>query len=174
MFTWVDLSGLEWTLVRFKQHKNEVLTPPKRSTYTTHEPSIDSDSRWRRREMTKKKSSSDLQQELDKLSCENSDDLPRWKEAYQKCNKARMFLKRNKNIIELLDTELILDYKMMIEQNKVLVLVHTHSRFCISTLEDKRRSMNSMALYLIDTHQSKDLILYLWKWKPKGTEPQWL
>ena len=57
--------------------------------------------------MTKKKSLSDLQQELDKLSSKISDNLPRcgrWKEAYQKCNKARMFLnlKRNrKNIIEL-------------------------------------------------------------------------
>ena len=79
--------------------------------------------------MTKKKSLSDLQQELDKLSSKISDDLPRcgrWKEAYQKCNKARMFLnlKRNrKNIIELelLDAELILEYKMMLEQNKVLV-----------------------------------------------------
>ena len=95
--------------------------------------------------MTKKKSSSDLQQELDKLSCENSDDLPRWKEAYQKCNKARMFLKRNKNIIELLDTELILEYKMMIEQNKVLAtqykkIMNLESKIRTKKIEESREA----------------------------------
>ena len=95
--------------------------------------------------MTKKKSSSDLQQELDKLSSENSDDLPRWKEAYQKCNKARMFLKRNKNIIELLDTELILEYKMMIEQNKVLAtqykkIMNLESKIRTKKIEESREA----------------------------------
>ena len=95
--------------------------------------------------MTKKKSSSDLQQELDKLSSENSDDLPRWKEAYQECNKARMFLKRNKNIIELLDTELILEYKMMIEQNKVLAtqykkIMNLESKIRTKKIEESREA----------------------------------
>jgi len=60
-------------------------------------------------------------------------------------NKARMFLKRNKNIIELLDTELILEYKMMIDQNKVLAtqykkIMNLESKIRTKKIEESREA----------------------------------
>ena len=58
-----------------------------------------------------------------------------------------MFLKRNKNLIELelLDAELILEYKMMIEQNKVLAtqykkIMNLESKIRTKKIEESREA----------------------------------
>ena len=87
--------------------------------------------------MTKKKSSSELQRELDQYRSEHSDVLQRAKCAYKEADRARKFFKKYKdNAKSHLDYDL---YKRMANRPKDLIAIHKKIMNLESKIRKKRK-----------------------------------
>lgn len=99
--------------------------------------------------MTKKKSSSELQRELDQYRSENSDVLQRAKCAYKEADRARKFFKKYKdNAKSHLDYDL---YKRMANRPKDLIAIHKKIMNLESKIRKKRKQESLAASSDADT-----------------------
>lgn len=101
--------------------------------------------------MTKIKSSIDFQKKIDQLASKNGDNLPSLKEAYQKWDRARKFLKRNED--KSRSPELIEEYKLMIEQNKVLA--RTYKKKILNLDSKRKREKHELNGIVFDRYSPK-------------------
>lgn len=102
--------------------------------------------------MTKIKSSIDFQKKIDQLASKNGDNLPSLKEAYQKWDsRARKFLKRNEDRSRI--PELIEEYKLMIEQNKVLA--RTYKKKILNLDSKRKREKHELNGIVFDRYSPK-------------------
>ena len=99
--------------------------------------------------MTKKKSSSELQRELDQYRSEHSDVLQRAKCAYKEADRARKFFKKYKdNAKSHLDYDL---YKRMANRPKDLITIHKKIMNLESKIRKKRKQESLAASSDADT-----------------------
>ena len=105
-------------------------------------------------EMTKKKSSSELQRELDQYRSEHSDVLQRAKCAYKEADRARKFFKKYKDKASShLDYDL---YKRMANRPKDLIAIHKKILNLESKIRKKRKQESLVASQQSSTSSDAD------------------